>query len=584
MLILFHLCAVFLLVGLGFYVFAADPRRRAHQAFAAFISFLALWTIKDLIFWDFYPIDAAAGAWAAASFIIALLMNFVLVAFAWVFPENSRTPRRKAAILFAPALIFIPSAAFGLLWENAGFTDGSFSIKLTPLAYAFVTYVYFLFFYGSVLLFNKYRKYRGTESGSQLGAVLLALGITGALKTLANIVFPLFGNYDLIPLSSIFVLPGVLIYAYAIFNFRLFSLTSALTQFRLFPVAYKVAICIAAVAVSSFLIFQIPIVWWAFHNGMDAEAWRRYLVFSVISALVPNLLLVLLVLRTVSRPIRRITLAAVSVAKGTYGTEVDLRKTNDEIGLLADSFNRMSRKMAEDLEELSLLNERMLRTEKLTAMGTLAAGVAREVSEPLEVISARIERMRREEGHSTATREDLNLIAAQVALVSQIISDMRNFGRVGPRSSAKVSINDVVLSAVRLARIEDDEVELAVDLDPIGPLVIGDDGQLVQLVLNLLLHTQKGIDRKTGVISVATASKDDNVEIEIVQSGSLFPDRDAVKPERANLDLWISHKLASLHHGTLTAITELEDRKKFVISLPLLKQKDAAHVLTPSTF
>ena len=97
MLVLFHLCSVFLLVGLGFYVFAADPRRRAHQAFAAFISFLALWTIKDLIFWDFYPNDAAAGVWAATSFIIALLMNFVLVVFAWVFPENSRTPRRKAA-------------------------------------------------------------------------------------------------------------------------------------------------------------------------------------------------------------------------------------------------------------------------------------------------------------------------------------------------------------------------------------------------------------------------------------------------------------------------------------------------------
>src|SRR5690606_14669333 len=147
------------------------------------------------------------------SFLIALLMNFVLVVFAWVFPENSRTPRRKAAILLAPAIIFAPATALGLLWERVGFIDGQFGIKLTPLAYAFVVYVYFLFFYGSIVLFKKYRKYRGTESGSQLGAVLLGLGITGALKTAANIVFPLFGNYELIPLSSIFVLPGVLIYA-----------------------------------------------------------------------------------------------------------------------------------------------------------------------------------------------------------------------------------------------------------------------------------------------------------------------------------------------------------------------------------
>ena len=54
MLVLLHLFALFLLVGLGFYVFVADPRKRAHQTFAAFIAFLAIWTIKDLVFWNFY--------------------------------------------------------------------------------------------------------------------------------------------------------------------------------------------------------------------------------------------------------------------------------------------------------------------------------------------------------------------------------------------------------------------------------------------------------------------------------------------------------------------------------------------------
>src|SRR6478672_11724077 len=162
MLVVLQLFALFMLVALGFYVFVADPRRRANQTFAAFIAFLAIWTTKDLIFWNFYPRDTAAGWWASASFVTALLMQYAMVVFAWVFPENARTPRRRAAILFAPSLVLIPAALLGLLWTKVGFEAGRFVVDLTPLAYAFVAYVYFIFFFGAVVLFKKYRQYRGT--------------------------------------------------------------------------------------------------------------------------------------------------------------------------------------------------------------------------------------------------------------------------------------------------------------------------------------------------------------------------------------------------------------------------------------
>src|SRR5437764_9534971 len=162
MLVLLHLFALFLLVALGFYVIVANPRNRSHQTFAAFIAFLGLWTTKDLIFWNFHSGDGSYGWWAAVSFTTALLMQFALVVFAWVFPENARTPRKKAAILFAPGLVLIPAAALGYLWTDVSYTGGKFSIQLAPLAYAYVAYVYFIFFYGAIVLLRKYRMYRGT--------------------------------------------------------------------------------------------------------------------------------------------------------------------------------------------------------------------------------------------------------------------------------------------------------------------------------------------------------------------------------------------------------------------------------------
>ena len=454
MLVLLHLFALFLLVLLGFYVFVANPRNRAHQTFAAFIAFLALWTVKDLIFWNFHDENADSGWWASASFIIALLMQCALAVFAWVFPENSHTPRKKSAVLFAPGLVLIPAALFGLLWRRVGFENGRFMIDLAPLAYAFVVYVYFVFGYGAVVLFGKYRKYRGTQTGQQVGAILWAVIITGILKTLANIALPFFGNYNLLPFSAIFVLPGVLIYAYAISNFKLFSLQTALDQFRLFPIAYKIALSIASVAIGSFIVFQIPIVWWSFADGNNFEAWRKYLVFSIISALVPNLLLVLLIVRTISRPLQRITVAAVQVTEGEYGSVVDLRKSNDEIGLLAESFNEMSRKMASDIEQLRQLNEQLIRTEKLAAMGTLSAGVAHEVNNPLASISSLIQMMQAKPNIDADTNEKLKLISTQITRITQVTKDMMDFARVRPAAKSLININEIIEISLRLASFD----------------------------------------------------------------------------------------------------------------------------------
>lgn len=579
MLVLLHLFALFLLVMLGFYVFVANPRNRAHQTFAAFIAFLALWTIKDLIFWNFHNENIPAGWWASTSFIIALLMQSALAIFAWVFPENSRTPKKRAAILFAPSLILIPAALFGLLWRKVGFENGRFVIDLAPLAYAFVVYVYFVFSFGAINLLKKYRKYQKTQKGQQIGAILWAIGITGVLKTLANIVLPFFGIYEFLPYSTIFVLPGVLIYAYAISNFKLFSLQTALDQFRLFPIAYKIALSIATVAIFSFIIFQIPIVYWAFQDGMTFEAWRKYLVFSVISALVPNLLLVLIIVRIFSRPLQRITLAAIQVTEGGYGTEVDLRKSNDEIGLLANSFNEMSRKMADDIEQLQKLNEQLTRTEKLAAMGTLSAGVAHEVNNPLASISSLIQMMQRKDLDSD-TKEKLKLISTQIARITQVTKDMMDFARVRPAAKSFVEINEIIEKSLRLASFDKSfqKLGLTKDFDENLPEILADSDQLQQVFLNLLLNARDAMP-SGGELLIETAQTENEIFIEISDSGIGIDKKDLKKifdpffttksaGNGTGLGLAVCYGIITAHGGKIEASLNESGGTTFTICLP----------------
>jgi signal transduction histidine kinase len=580
MLVLLHLFALFLLVLLGFYVFVADPRSRAHQTFAAFIAFLALWTTKDLVFWNFHDAGIKAGWWVAASFASALLMQYALVVFAWVFPENGRTPRKRAAVLFAPGLVLIPAAMLGFLWKEIRFDAGRFFITLAPLAYIFVAYIYFLFFFGAVVLYKKYRQYKNTQRGQQVGAIVWGLIITGILKTAAIIVLPYFGNYELLPFSSIFVLPGVLIYAYAISNFKLFSLQTALDQFRLFPITYKIALSIASVAIVSFVVFQIPIVWWAFHNGVDSDGWRRYLVFSVVSALVPNLLLLLLVVRTISRPLQRITVAAVQVTKGDYGTEVDLRKSNDEIGLLADSFNEMSRKMADDIESLRRMNEQLVRADKLAAMGTLAAGVAHEVNNPLASISSLIQMMRNED-RSPETLEKLEMMQSQINRITRVTKDLTDFARARPAAKASLDINDVIDAALRLAEFDSTFQRLKIDRSTSSdlPEIFADADQLQQVFLNIFLNARDAMP-DGGNLTIETKNGGGNITIEITDTGSGIRSDEAkhvfdpffttkAAGQGTGLGLAVCYGIVTAHDGTLELRPNEGAGATFVINLPV---------------
>lgn len=552
---------------LGFNIFVADPRSRANQTFAAFIAFLALWTTKDLVFWNFLDDSVWARWWATGSFSIALLMQYSLAVFAWVFPENSRTPKRKAAILFAPGLVLVPASFLGFLFTDVKMSSGELSIDLTILAYVFVAYVYFVFFYGASELLRKYRLYKGTQKGQQLAAILLGLAVTGLLKTAANLLLPYFGYYQLLPYSSIFALPGVLIYAYAITNFRLFSLQTALDQFRLFGITSKIALSIASVAIISFLLFQVPIVWWSFHNGMNFEGWRRYLVFSIISALVPNLLLVLLIVRTVSRPLQRITLAAVQVTEGKYGTEVDLRKSSDEIGLLASSFNEMSRKMSTDIESLRSLNEKLARAERLAAMGTLAAGVAHEVNNPLASISSLVQMLRSRSAHDPDTKEKLDLISTQVERITQVTRDLTEFARVRPAIRTEVDINEVVEASLRLASFDSEfqKLDIRKSLESGMGRVMADGDQLQQVFLNLLLNSRDAMPNG-GKLSVSSVRRKGEIVVSITDNGvgiiesvrpQLFDPFFTTKPagKGTGLGLSVCYGIVSAHDGKIEVET-----------------------------
>jgi signal transduction histidine kinase len=587
MLLVLLLFALFLLVLLGFYVVVAAPRSRAHQTFAAFVFCLALWTVKDILLWEFTAREGHAEWWATTSFLLALALQYSLVVFSLVFPEDKPVPLRRVAAIFSPGVVFVPATLAGLMWTDARFVDHHFSIRLTPLAYAFGLYIYIVFAYGFALLYAKRRRLRGQLAAQQLGAIMWGLVVTGALMTVASVVLPLARVNALLPYASVFFLPGVFVYAYAVSNFKLFSLQSALDQFRLFPIAYKVALSIALVAVTSFALFQIPIVWWSF-GAATGDAWKRYLVFSVVTALVPNLILVALVIRIISRPLRRLTEAAVTVAAGEYGARVEV-ESNDEVGLLASSFNQMSRKMADDIERLRAMSDQLVRTEKLAAAGTLAAGVAHEVNNPLASISSLVQILQArvpadsEDEPSAETREMLRVISQQIARITQVLREMTDFARQRAPARAPLDVARAVEASLRLASFDENfkRLTLTTDFEPEAPLVSADADQLQQVFLNLLLNARdampEGGDLKVSTRYDARAAE---ILIEIADTGAgiatehlahVFDPFFTTKPagRGTGLGLAVCYSIITAHGGRIEIAPNDSRGTRVIVTLPI---------------
>lgn len=578
MLILILMASLFITLALGFYVLVAAPHRVVNRTFAAFIGMMILWIAKDIAFWGFHAPNEDATWWATVSFLIGITWPIFFLLFAQVFPEDS-PPRWRLILLAAlPLLFFVPTLLGGKFWTTAGFRNGQFRIGLTAYAYAAGLYNFVLLASGIALLADKYRRQRGTLQGQQIASVIFSVLITGLLIGSSGNLLPALQYYNFLPYASVFILIGALIYAYAISNFQLFSLQGALDQLRLFPIAYKVAIAVSAIAFIGFFLFQVPIALWAF--GAEVGDWKKFIVFSTIAGTIPSAIMILVIVRILSRPLRELTEVALDVARGNYGAETPLA-SNDELGVLAASFNTMSRKMAADIAHLKEINQAMIHSEKLAVAGALATSVAHEVNNPLASISSLVQSLlaRTEAERDRAT---LRLILTQITRISGVLHDLMDFARPRVTEPRLTDLNQVIRKSLELAGYDKRFKRLTIhtEFNVLPPLPLDPD-RMQQVFLNLLLNARDAIGEEApeGQIAIATHLHNGEVVAEIADNGAGIPPENlprifdpffTTKPrgQGTGLGLAVCQNIVAAHGGRISASNGARG-SVFVVAFPL---------------
>ncbi len=235
--------------------------------------------------------------------------------------------------------------------------------------------------------------------------------------------------------------------------------------------------------------------------------------------------------------------------------------------------------------ELQRQRETLHQAEKLAALGTLSAGIAHEMNNPLGIITSRIEIMLLDAGeHNLPPQvlEDLRVLHRATQRVARIAANLRSFARQTPREHTRVDLNAVVAETLLLMRkpLEADGIVLVTSLDPSIGAILGDAGTLQQVLLNLLTNAREAMVGRGGEIRIETsivAERPDWVRIVIRDTGhgispeelsKVFDPFFTTKATGTGLGLSVSYGIVQDHHGTVDVQSVPGKGTTFILAFP----------------
>lgn len=187
--------------------------------------------------------------------------------------------------------------------------------------------------------------------------------------------------------------------------------------------------------------------------------------------------------RTITRPIEELARRAGEIRGGELDRPVDV-KGGGEIGALAGAFNGM-------LAGIRAYQERLVESEKLAALGQIAAGIAHEIRNPLNSISMNVQVMEKE---GQLDRESIRIIRNEVERLKIVIEELLDFARSPAGEAGPCDVNEIVGEMVGLMERQLSHCGIAVESECRATRrVTADANRLKQVMMNLLINAMQAM-------------------------------------------------------------------------------------------
>jgi len=297
---------------------------------------------------------------------------------------------------------------------------------------------------------------------------------------------------------------------------------------------------------------------------MQREFAHGFLLMMILGAGL-SVVLALLVGRALSRPMEMLSRATAAVGAGNLRLRLPEDRP-DEFGGVYRAFNRMVRRLRRARADEA-------RTARVLAWGEMARQVAHEIKNPLTPIKLSVQHLRRAHADrrpdfETILDRNVEAILREIDRLGQIARAFARFG--APREEAgtleHVELERVVEETLVLYRGGKDDVDYMVAIDPAAPPVLARDGELREVLLNLLENAREAIEGEGTIRISATPAgggewvhldvRDNGVGIEPEQLPRIFEPQFSTRTSGTGLGLAIVRRLVESWGGQISASSE----------------------------
>jgi two-component system NtrC family sensor kinase len=203
-------------------------------------------------------------------------------------------------------------------------------------------------------------------------------------------------------------------------------------------------------------------------------------------------------------------------------------RVEDEFDSLALRFNEMITRLEEAYAELLTAQKNLSRSEKLASVGTLAAGIAHEINNPIAGLQSCIRRINRDPENTAQNRRYLMIMVEAVDKIERVIRGLLDYTRNREQVFEAVDCRDVLEKSLVLVSYNLEKVRVSIrqEIPSSLPPVLGDATQLQQVFLNLLINSIHAIEERrlkvpdaVGEIIIVARIKDQDLSISVADTG-----------------------------------------------------------------